>query len=134
LRARGLTSSSSVKRVYEAGVGIGGPIVKERLWFYNADRFWGAQEYQPGSYYNLDQGKYVGAANSGVSLYAPDLSRPGFVNRPDKGITVRVTWQGNTKHKIAVTHDVQDACDCLGTSSVAAPESAANLQYGPDHL
>jgi len=41
LRARGLTGASSVKKIYDAGGGFGGPFVRDRLWFYTAHRWVG---------------------------------------------------------------------------------------------
>ena len=41
LRARGLGFSPSLKKHYDTGGAIGGPIVRDRLWFFNAYRFGG---------------------------------------------------------------------------------------------
>ena len=41
LRARGLTTGSSLKKVWDIGGGLGGPIMRDRLWFYTAHRSWG---------------------------------------------------------------------------------------------
>jgi len=52
LRARGLTQAAKLKRASDFGVGLGGPIQRERLWFYTAHRWWRAEEYIPGNFYN----------------------------------------------------------------------------------
>src|SRR5262249_50974657 len=44
LRARGLTTANDIKKIYDVGGGFGGPIRRDRLWFYTAHRWWGAQE------------------------------------------------------------------------------------------
>ena len=44
LRARGLTAAPNVKKVWDYGAGMGGPIVKDRIWFYTGHRWWGAQK------------------------------------------------------------------------------------------
>ena len=69
LRARGLTGASSVKRVYDVGGGLGGPLKRDRLWFYTAHRWWGSQEFAPGSFYNKTQG---------TPFFTPDTSRRGY--------------------------------------------------------
>ena len=53
LQARGVTAGPSVKNIYDFGVGVGGPIVKNKLWFYSSTRAWGASEYVAANYYNL---------------------------------------------------------------------------------
>jgi hypothetical protein len=47
LRARGVTTGVPTKQVYDYGLGVGGPIKKDKLWFYTAHRWWGAQTYAP---------------------------------------------------------------------------------------
>ena len=41
-----------MKKVYDYGVGVGGPIVRDRLWFYSANRVWGNQGYAANNYFN----------------------------------------------------------------------------------
>src|SRR5438552_6339713 len=44
LRSRGLqTEPSRLKHSSDLGVGLGGPIQTDRLWFYSSVRRWGAQ-------------------------------------------------------------------------------------------
>ena len=69
LRARGLLSESKVKRVYDVGVGVGGPVKRDKLWFYAAHRNWASEEFWAGSFYNK---------TPGTLLYTPDLSRPSY--------------------------------------------------------
>src|SRR3989442_1105684 len=57
--------------IWDWGVGVGGPIKKDRLWFYAANRWWGAQEILPGAYWN---------ATPHTPFYTPDLNRPAFNN------------------------------------------------------
>src|SRR5262249_28806831 len=42
LIARGSSpDQNSMRKVYDFGVGVGGPIMKDRIWFYSANRLWG---------------------------------------------------------------------------------------------
>jgi hypothetical protein len=52
ITGRGVTAVPGVKNVYDWGIGVGGRIVRDRVWFYAANRWWGTSEYQPGSFYN----------------------------------------------------------------------------------
>src|SRR4029453_13567449 len=44
LRERGLTNANSAKKVYDQGFTLGGPIAKNKLWFFTAHRWWGGQQ------------------------------------------------------------------------------------------
>ena len=44
LRARGLLSANEVQKIYDVGVGFGGPIRQDKLWFFTALRAWGSLE------------------------------------------------------------------------------------------
>src|SRR5262249_25671694 len=65
LRARGIMASPK-SSIYDVGGGVGGPIVKDRLWFYTAHRWWGNKAEVAGNYWNAAQGVYIGAPDSGV--------------------------------------------------------------------
>src|SRR5262245_10458723 len=90
LRARGLTGASEGNRVYDVGGGLGGPLKQDRLWFYTAHRWWGSQEYAPGSFYNKTQG---------TPFFTPDPSRRGYTDYYAQDHTLRLTWQALSKHK-----------------------------------
>lgn len=130
LAARGLTSAPSVKKIYDYGASFGAPIKQSKLWFFTAHRWWGAQENQPGTYFNKNHGQYVGGPNSGVTLYAPDLSRPGYYDGYNEDHTVRLTWQPFDKHKLTIHESWQDNCSCrYQLSTVRAPEAATFHHY-----
>ena len=123
IRAAGLTSAPGVKVIYDAGVGIGGPIVRDKLWFYSSNRKWLTDEFQPGVFSNQDLSPFT---------YVADTSRPGFVNTPAWDFAGRITWQVNDKHKIAGYGSIQKSCQCfLGLSSRRSPGSAAQAEFGP---
>src|SRR5437867_470958 len=55
LHARGLKNDISIRRSYDYGGAIGGPIKKDKLWFFMAHRWWGASRYVQGRYFNKPQ-------------------------------------------------------------------------------
>src|SRR5262249_45885712 len=75
LKARGATAGPSVKNIYDFGVGAGGPILQNKLWFYASTRSWGASEFLPANYYN---------STPGTLFYTADLSRPADRPNPNK--------------------------------------------------
>src|SRR6267142_2203879 len=56
LRLLGLNTDISIRRSYDYGAALGGPIKKDKLWFFTAHRWWGASRYIQGSYFNKAQG------------------------------------------------------------------------------
>jgi hypothetical protein len=127
LRARGLTTSSEVKKIWDVGGGFGGPIKKDRLWFYAAFRKWGSQEYAAGSFYNKTQS---------TPFYTPDLSRRGYTNFYQRDASARLTWQASSRNRFILAHSKQHNCQCHLTvdSGTRAPEAALDYQYWPNYM
>jgi hypothetical protein len=123
--ARGSSADvNSLKRVFDYGVGIGGPIVKDRLWFYSANRYWGSDAYGANLYYNKSTVFY---------RYEPDLSRPSSTDTVQKDIGGRFTWQANERHKVTTNLNWQRACYCFSGISFGqpvSPEAATSYDYG----
>ena len=51
------------------GGGVGGPIQRDKIWFFVSARSWVTSDYYPGNYFN---------ATPGTLFYTPDLSRPAY--------------------------------------------------------
>ena len=140
LRARGLKEASKVKKIYDLGGSLGGPVQKDRLWFFTAHRWWGADNYAPGNYFNASQGKYLGAANSGVAPYTPDLSRPAYTNNYQRDNSVRLTWQASAKDKVTASLSLQENCNCYFnvdgqiSQGQVTPEASSNVKYTPQRM
>ncbi len=114
LRRRGLNFSPSLKQHYDTGGAIGGPIVRDKLWFYNAYRFGGNQQYQQGNFFNKLQNTNVSTDPVyRVTFYEPDPARPGHTNDFYRDYSLRLTWQAAMKHKIVASYEVQPNCSCF---------------------
>src|SRR5205814_345791 len=95
LRARGLSGAPSIKSYYDIGGGLGGPMKRDRLWFFTAGRVEDRAIYQAGNYYNKRQG---------TLFYEPDLSRRAYNHDYSKDASLRFTWQAAAKHKIVASY------------------------------
>jgi hypothetical protein len=125
IRSTGVTSGQTVKNIYDWGAGIGGPIKKDKLWFYTSHRWWGSTEYQPGAYYNKSPTPFA---------YVPDLTRQSYAELYAWDSGIRFTWQAAAKHKINFTYNVQKNCQCyLNINSTVSPESAPHTKWWPAH-
>jgi hypothetical protein len=122
LRARGMTGTPTVKKAYNFGGGVGGPIVQDKVWFFGSYRKWGSQMHLPGRYYNATQGTH---------LYTKDLSRPAASNDYYQSTTARVTWAATDKQKFNFSYEHADNCNCLIrlVSQNRAPEAVGNHFY-----
>jgi hypothetical protein len=129
LRDRGLTSTNSIKRIYDAGAAMGGPIMKDRLWWFSGQRWWGAGEYVAGNWFNKSPNPL---------FYTPDLSRPAFFDTSSQDHSVRLSWQAAPKQKFTYYQAFQHHCACYqnlssqgGVGTVRSPEAASSYHFGP---
>ena len=83
---------TSMKKVYDYGVGIGGPIMQDRLWFYKA---------QPVVGRPVVRREQLLQHVDGLSTLRPDLTRPAYTRHHwQRDFGGRFTWQATPKHKI----------------------------------
>jgi hypothetical protein len=124
LESRGVTQANQIKKVWDIGGGLGGPILHDRLWFYTAHRWWGAQEYIPRAYVN---------ATPHTFTYTPNLNEQGFTDYPFRDNHLRLTWQATSKNKITLTYFNQDDCQChyFLESGAYTPEATIDARYKP---
>jgi hypothetical protein len=145
LRDRGLTDTPGLKKTYDSGGALGGPIKQDKLWFLVALRGWGAQQYAPGTYYNATRDVKLGTDPTWhVSPYTADPGRTAFANTYHKDASLRITWQAAAKHKIVSSFSVQPNCSCtyglIGVGSPApsdpkpTPEALDDHFYDPNYL
>ncbi len=126
LVTRGIRTSPKVRSVYDTATGLGGPIVKDKLWFRTGHYWMKAETAAPGTYYNKTQGSFV---------YTPDFSRPGWAGSTVRDpISTRLTWQASAKHKFTFFNNVQRTCLCHLGQSGNAPESTSNIIFSPATL
>ena len=118
--------------VYDLNFSIGGPIMKDRVWYFLNGRTQGATRYIPGIFYNANAG------NASSWLYSPIADQPQFTDRKWENISGRVTWQATAKHKIGGFWDEQVVCrTCEGTTygitdpARMSPEAGGLSQYKP---
>jgi hypothetical protein len=140
IKSRGLTSVPPIKKIWDVGYGIGGPIIRDRLWFFISSRWWGSEKFAPGNYFNATQAEFIGTnpngGVTGISKYTQDLSRQAYTRGYlQEKINARFTWQASARNKLAFGGNYQRNCDCRrGVDENRAPEAVVQRKYGPSGL
>ncbi|MEQ1574360.1 MAG: TonB-dependent receptor [Vicinamibacterales bacterium] len=123
LKDRGMQRPNNIRKIWDVNPGGGGPILRDKIWWYAAYRNNGESSYA-GGYYN----KNVGLAD--VWKYEPDQTKPTFNWHQQRSTNARMTWQITPTHKFSAFYDEQDRCMCFSAiSATTAPEAGSDLQY-----
>jgi hypothetical protein len=122
LIARGLRHPDSIKTHWEINPGVGGPIKRDRLWFFVSARYFEDASYVAGMYDNKNAG------NPNAWTYEPDLSRRAYERSTFPEGQIRFSWQAAPKHKLGLTWNEQSiSYNPQGTSPTVAPEAGNKL-------
>ena len=112
-----LTNVDEVIKIWDVNPSIGGPIKRDKVWFYYTFRHWGVEKTKTDSYFD---------ANPSPFIYTPDTSQKGFDDGHIVSHAVRVSWAATSKDKISVYHDNQRKYrNHWGISATVPPEAAA---------
>ena len=137
LRGRGLLESASIKQVYDYNPALGGALLRDRLWFYTAHRWWGSENFVPGLYWNLTPPILPTPVDARLDnwLYSQDLSRQASQRQLKRSNNLRLTALISPQHKVSVFHDNQvmdwDRDIQRGT---ADPAGTFMTRYSPSYL
>ncbi|OFV93865.1 MAG: hypothetical protein A3G76_04450 [Acidobacteria bacterium RIFCSPLOWO2_12_FULL_65_11] len=117
----GLRTANSNRRSWDINPGAGGPILRDKLWFWATGRSQVGDTNVGGTFFNLN------ANNPAAWTYVADTSRQGFQTGRWWDAQGRLTWQVNNNNKIAVSYDRQGSLQRYNTvSATVSPESALN--------
>jgi hypothetical protein len=103
--AAGITETPGIIKAYDASVSYGGPIVRDRLWFFGSYRKLNTETAVEGIVANAN------AFNLSRWDWAPDNS---VTSRQSQGRTMyigRVTAQVSPKHRVMFNHEYQLRCE-----------------------
>jgi hypothetical protein len=125
LTALGLTATSSLKSLFDVNGSIGGPIVKDRLWFYATERYQTNSTYAAGVFYPVNP-----------------LPTPGNLTRvatTDQGYNPQYLWDNTGRVTAALTPKLRVNGLAIvqrkwwpyfpGVSATVAPESVEQVTW-----
>jgi Carboxypeptidase regulatory-like domain len=126
LREQGVTAATPLTKVYDVSGTLGGPIVRDRVWYFVNAHVGRSTKESANVYYNLN------AADPNKWLYAPDLARREYSDRTSENGSGRVTWQATPRNKVTGFWDAQYLCrTCTGaTPGLSEPQQVSPEAVG----
>ncbi len=101
LKNRGLPAPNKMKLAYDINPSGGGPIMRDKLWFFASGRVQTNQNYIAGLFSNANAGDPT------KWTYVANPADQGFFAITQKGIDGRVTWQASQRNKFSLYIDNQ---------------------------
>ena len=112
-----LTNVDVVKNIWDVNPSIGGPIVKNKVWFNYTFRHWGSTKTKADAYADKNPSPFI---------YDPDFNNPGEDDGHIVSNAGRISWQLSSRDKISVYHDEQKKYrNHWGIAATIPPEAAA---------
>ncbi|MEO8256495.1 MAG: TonB-dependent receptor [Acidobacteriota bacterium] len=126
LKAQGLPAPTSLLKIWDTNAAIGGPIRKDRLWFFSAVRYQGNRKTAP-NFVNAN------ADDPTKWTYVPSATQ-GTDDGTWKNVNARFTLQATPRNKFNFFWDEQRLCtSCISSSQSVtnAPEAHYNNHAPP---
>jgi hypothetical protein len=129
LRNAGLRTPNKLKELWDINGAFGGPIKKDRLWFY-----WNARHQGNRKYVSLWRNKNAGEPTKWT--YDPDYAHQALDDGTWKSTTMRITWQVSRRDKLNFWWDEQWACQhCIeGGDATVSPEASGRIEGHPQQM
>jgi hypothetical protein len=117
-----LNNVGTIEKVWDVNPSIGGPILRDKIWFNYTFRSWGVNKYVADSYFDSDPSPF---------RYVADTSRPGIDDGNIWSNVGRVAAQVSGKDKVSVYFDKQQKYRNHWGISATIPPEAAGVQVTP---
>ena len=102
-QAQGLHTVPGFNLLHDESAGIGGPIKKDRVWFYYAQRYRMNDVVGINTFYSI---------NPLATTFNPDLTRPVHYGGFDGDNQIRITTQLTPRNKVGFFFDKVNKCNC----------------------
>ena len=130
LKSRGLGTPNTIKKVVDFNPGFGGPIRKDKLWFYTSVRVQVADNWVGGMFFDPNANN----PNFWDNARNLDTSRRVSNDATWKLWDARLTWQANAKNKIAGSFAKERQCKCPSFVSATMSPGIDNRWGRPHHF
>jgi hypothetical protein len=125
LQEAGLRRPAKTNYMYDTSFAAGGPIMRDRLWFFAMAYYRASSNDVPGMYYNKNAG------DPSKWTYEADLDRPAVSE--GKGPiqpNLRLTMSLTPRDKVSLFWDEQASNDSLGAGSATASPETSGYNHG----
>jgi hypothetical protein len=131
LTDRGLTAPDKIAKIYDFNGSIGGPVRKDRLWFFASARRWGVDAPIADTFYTPPGSKYS-------TTYPQCKSKTiqceqGIDDQHIKSALVRLTWQMSPRNKLAMYYDRVGKDRGHGMNAGDDPATASQIWTSPNY-
>ena len=109
---RGLSAPNKIKANWDINPAFGGPILRDRIWFFGAARYNVTEDYVAGLYWNKNTN------NPNAWTYEPDTSRRVWNEQRQPDTQLRVSGQATPRQKVGFTWYNTSYCFCPTDASL----------------
>lgn len=124
-RARGIQQPGMLDYHYDFGGTVGGPIRRDKIWFFAAAKYQSTKTFDTDNYFNATQD---------TLLFTPDRSRPGYTDALQRSLAGRVSWQMSERHKLNYLLDYQNNWVYRHPIATNAPEARHRWNFYPSFI
>jgi hypothetical protein len=123
VQQRGLAAPSKIKANGEFNPGVGGPLKRDKLWFFLSGKYVFADNFVAGMFFNenannINEWRYVRS------------TRQAILHQDQQIFQARFTYQANQKNKFGVTFDQEAYCGCpFGTTATVSPDGSTDRRF-----
>lgn len=125
----GIRAPDKIKQIYDTSVALGGPLKKDRLWFYTAHRRWGFQNYKADAFYEVNAVDYIWDYAPGRLTPTPEAQ--AYDDQELGSHNIRLTSQLSDRNKLSAYYDYQTRCTCHWQVSASRSGEASFVQKTP---
>jgi hypothetical protein len=123
VQQQGLTTPPTIKANGDFNPGFGGPIKRDKLWFFVSGRYLYAENYVAGMFYNQN-------ANNPNRFDYVSSGEQAYGHQDQQIFQVNTTWQATPRNRFGVTFDQESFCGCpAGVSATTTPEGASDSRF-----
>jgi hypothetical protein len=127
LAALKVTKPDAIYRLWDLSGSLGGPILKDKLWFFQADKWEGNEKLRTDTYWEVlpTDPRYL------PNKFVADTTRQAIDDQWVKSFNLRMTYQISQRQKMSVYYDNEPRCTCTWGVGPTLPPEASRVQRLP---